>query len=107
MVSPQILQELKSRSQTRVENSEYFVKERRKIDRYLEKQAQATVTLNREKFLAERAEVNADKDQEEVFESMQEEDRPVFAPTPYNEELTAIALDYLELLGENHLAVAR
>ena len=54
--------------------------------------------------LAERAELNTEKEQEELFENLQTNDRPVFARTPYNDEVVAIALDYLELLGDSRLA---
>ena len=73
----------------------------------MEQKENPTVTLNKEKFLAERAEVNAEKDQEEIYDHLQDEDRPVFPSKPYNDEVVAIALDYLELLGQNRVAVAR
>ena len=103
----QIIESLKQRSEKRVTVSEFFINQKKRIERYLEQKEDPTVTLNKEKFLAEREEVNSEKEQEEFFEDMQDEDRPVFRPTPYNEELIAIALDYLELLGQNRVAVAR
>lgn len=105
--SPQIVNELRKRSAKRVANSDYFQLEEKKIEKLLERQKEQTVTLNKEKFMAERAEMNAEKDQEEMFDEM-EEDGPVFAPTPYNEEVIKIALDYLDLLkSESVAAVAR
>lgn len=101
-----IVEQLRQRSGKRCEESDYFAKERHKIARYLEQKEEPTVTLNKEKFLAERKELDSEKDEEEIFDEMQDEDRPVFAPTPYNEELIAIAMDYLELLGQNRVAVA-
>jgi len=108
-----VITELQQRSAKRCEIAEFFIKERRKIKQLIERQAEATVTLNKEKFLAERAEVNSEKDKEEIFDKLQEEDRPVFPLevgnplSPYNQEVVAVALDYLELLGENRVAVAR
>ena len=105
-----LLDSLKQRSAQRCEESEFFVKEREKIKRYLDSLEEATVTLNLEKHLAEREEVNADKDQEEIFDEMQEEDRPVFPLAPnhplasYNEEVLSIALDYLDMLSHNPVA---
>ncbi len=61
-------------------------------------------TLNKEKFLAEREELNTEKEQEEMFDDLQSNDKPVFPQNPYNDELVAIALDYLELLGDGRLA---
>ena len=49
-------------------------------------------------------ELNTEKEQEEMFDDLQANDKPVFPQTPYNDELVAIALDYLELLGDGRLA---
>ena len=103
----QIIEQLRQRSEKRCDESEYFAKQRRKIERYLEQKENPTVTLNKEQFLADREEINSEKEQEEIFKKMLDDDRPVFPTTPYNEELIAIALDYLEVLGQNRIAVAR
>ncbi|MEM9354292.1 MAG: carboxy terminal-processing peptidase [Planctomycetota bacterium] len=105
--SPQVIQELRRRSDVRTAEAEYFQDERQAIEKYLERKEDPTVTLNKEKFLAEREEVNTEKDQEEVFEDMQDEDKPVFESTPYNDEVMAIAVDYLNLLRERNIAKAR
>lgn len=105
--SAQLLEQLRQRSAKRCAESEYFATQQRKIERYLEQKENPTVTLNKEKFLAERKEINSEKDQEEIFDKLQDEDRPVFPPTSYNKELIAIALDYLEMLGQGRVAVAR
>ncbi|NOY41319.1 MAG: tail-specific protease [Planctomycetes bacterium] len=106
-----IIGELQKRSSSRCDESEFFATERRKIERYLEQKKNPMITLNKEKFLAERAKVN---DQKEIYDKLQEEDKPVFPTTPYddptapyNDELVSIALDYLELLGLNKVAVAK
>ena len=108
----QIISELKQNSEQRRKSSEFFIEEHRKIALMLERQTEDTVTLNKAQFLAEREEVNSKKDKEEIFDGLQE-DRPVFPLSesspiaPYNEEVVAIALDYLKLLGENRVAVTR
>ena len=102
-----IIEQLRQRSKQRVDSSEHFVRVKKKINKYLEQKEDPTVTLNKEKFLAEREELNAEKEQDDLIEEMQDDDRPVFPSTPYNDELIAIALDYLELLGQDHVAVAR
>ena len=108
-----LIEGLCERSSQRCDASEFFVKERRKIKRYLSSMQEATVTLNKAKYLAEREEVNSEKDQEAVLDEMQEENRPVFPLTPnhplasYNAEVLAIALDYLELLGLDRVAATR
>jgi carboxyl-terminal processing protease len=99
-----VIEELRRRSEARVKASEYFQAEERRIANYLERIKNPQLTLNKEKFLAERAELNTEKEQEELFDDLQTNDRPVFAKTPYNDEVVAIALDYLELLGDSRLA---
>ena len=108
-----ILDALKQNSERRREKSEFFIDEMRKIERLKQRQAEATVTLNKQQFLAEREEVNSEKDKDEIFDELAEDDRPIFPLdeknplSPYNEEVIAIALDYLNLLEGNPLAVAQ
>jgi carboxyl-terminal processing protease len=105
--SPTIVKQLKDRSADRVAKSDFFKKEQDKIGELVKRQKESTVTLNKEKFLAERERVNSEKDQEEMFEDLEDEDRPVFPPTPYNEEIISISLDYLDLLDAQSVAAAR
>lgn len=109
-----IVSELQKRSSARCAESEFFIEERRKIERYLEQKENPMITLNKEKFLAERAEVNSQKDQEEIYDKLQDDDKPVFpvapytdAVVPYNDELVSVALDYLELLEPTSVAAVR
>jgi carboxyl-terminal processing protease len=104
MAGARVLGELQRRSAERVKTGEYWQKEGKRIANYLERIKNPQLTLNKEKFLAERAELNTEKEQEDLFEGLQTNDRPVFAKTPYNDEVVAIALDYLELLGDSRLA---
>jgi len=112
-VNAQIVSMLKEKSERRRKESEFFIEEKRKINQLKERQAEETVTLNKAKFLAEREEANSEKDKKEIFDELQGEDRPVFPLmagnpiAPYNEEVVAIALDYLRLLSGNRVAVAR
>ena len=107
MASADLIKQLRQRSTDRVAKTEFFVDEKGKIDELVKRQKEPTVTLNKEKFLAEREEVNSEKDQEDMFKDLEDKDRPVFPSTPYNEEVMAIALDYLDLIGSESVAVAR
>jgi carboxyl-terminal processing protease len=98
---------LRQRSQKRIENSEYFAKAKREIGRYKEQKEKKTVTLNKEKFLKEREEMDSDKEQEKMFDSMTDPQRPVYEMDGYGEEALDIIVDYLQLLGGNKVAVAR
>jgi carboxyl-terminal processing protease len=104
MASKHLLDQLRQRSSDRIAKTEFFVKEQGKIEELVKRQKELTVTLNKEKFLAEREEVNSEKDQEELFEDLEDDDRPVFPPTPYNEEVISISLDYLDLLNSESVA---
>ena len=47
-------------------------------------------------FLAERAEINADKEEEKEIEEINDPNRPVFDPTDfYSKEIVAVTLDYI------------
>jgi carboxyl-terminal processing protease len=103
LARPSIIQELRKRSAERIAKNDYFAKERQRIERYLERKEEP-ITLNKEKFLAERKELDTEKQQEEMFDDLQTNNAPVFPANPYNDEVVAIALDYLELLGDSRLA---
>ena len=70
MVDAKLIEGLRQRSQQRIAQSEYFAKANRQIARYKEQKDRKTVTLNKEKFLAERKELDAEKEQEELFDDM-------------------------------------
>jgi carboxyl-terminal processing protease len=106
MVNPDLLEALRKRSEARIAQSDYFGRERRRIDRYETQKARKTVSLNKEEFLAERKELNADKEQEDAFNDANDPARPVFEKDDYGFEALDIAVDYLELLGGNKVAVA-
>ena len=63
-----ICDQLRKLSQQRVQNSEKFQKVVRNIARYKEQKAKKYVTLNEAKFLKERSELNADKEEEKEID---------------------------------------
>ena len=107
MVDSGIMDGLRQRSQKRIANSEYFTKANREIGRYEEQKEKKTVTLNKEKFLKEREELDTDKEQEKLFDDMTDPQRPVYEMDGYGEEALDITVDYLDLLGGNKVAVGR
>jgi len=107
MVDSNIVQGLRQRSQERIAKSEYFTKANRQIARYEEQKDRKTVTLNKEKFLKEREELDSEKQQEEMFDEMTDPTRPVYEMDGYGEEAIDVTVDYLDLLGGNRVAVAR
>jgi carboxyl-terminal processing protease len=107
MTDSRIVDGLKQRSQTRIAHSDYFAKTNREIARYEQQKEKKTVTLNREKYLKELAELDADKEQEKMFDNMNDPKRPVYEQDGYGKEGLNIVVDYLELLGGNKVAAAR
>lgn len=106
MVDQTVVEGLRGRSHQRVAKSEYFDRERRRIARYADMKERKTVTLNKEKFLAERAELHAEKEEEKAFDKLTDPDRPIYELDGYGEEALDITVDYLELLGGNKVAIA-
>jgi carboxyl-terminal processing protease len=105
MVDSGIVDGLRQRSAQRVGESEYFTKANRQISRYEEQKDKPTVTLNKEKFLEERKELDSEKEQEELFDDMTDPTRPVYEMDGYGEEALDITVDYLNLLGGNKIAI--
>lgn len=106
MVEGSVVDGLRKRSAQRIAQSEYFTKANKQIQRYEEQKDRKTITLNKEKFLAERKELDSDKEQEELFENMTDPTRPVYKMDGYGQEAIDITVDYLDLLGGNKIAVA-
>jgi carboxyl-terminal processing protease len=106
MVNSKMVDALKQRSATRLANSDYFKKVNREIGKYKEMKEKKTVTLNKEKFLKEREELDNDKEQEKMFDSMSDPSRPVYDLNGYGQEALDIVVDYLDLLGANKIATA-
>jgi carboxyl-terminal processing protease len=107
MVDSGLIEGLRQRSAQRIGQSDFFAKENRQIDRYKEQKERKTVTLNKEKFLAERKELNSEKEEEKIYDDLSDPNRPVFEMDGYGEEALDITVDYLDLLGGNKVASAQ
>jgi carboxyl-terminal processing protease len=101
LVNPEIAQELASRSAERIEQSEDFARRKRKINTYVEQKALKRVSLNEEKFLARRRELNAEKEDEEAIEKQMNPGEGIEKDF-YLEEVLKIARDYCNLLASNN-----
>jgi carboxyl-terminal processing protease len=93
--------QLRALSQQRVQASEKFQKVVRNIARYQEQKAKKSVTLNEAKFLKEREDISADKEEEKAFEKHAELGDAGIDRDYYLDEVMAIAIDYLKI---DHLA---
>ena len=94
---PDITQALQDKSTSRLSDSEEFQKEIKKIAKYVELKALKTVSLNEEKFLARRKELNSDKEDEDVIEKQMVPDNEI-ERNYYLDEVLRITTDYMELL---------
>lgn len=100
MVDKPLIERLKQASTTRVGQSSDFQQVLKRIARYQDMKERKRVTLNAEKYLAERAEWNADQEEEKKFEEMQEDGNGEIKRDYYLDEALAISVDYLGALRQ-------
>src|SRR4029450_2249368 len=107
-VSPNVIGSLKDLATQGPAHSDEFKKLQRDIERYLEQKAKKEVPLSEQKFMARRAELDADKEEEKTFEHQAngDGDDKIFKRNYYNNEVLNITLDYLRLLGKDKVAQA-
>lgn len=98
LVSPNLVTALNVKSAQRRSQSDEFTKLLRRIEQYRTQKDRKSVTLNEQKFFQERSELDADKEDEKQMEEQIGAERPVFRRYFYNDEILAIALDYIRLL---------
>ena len=95
-VDRNIAARLQSLSDQRRQVSDDFKKVAKNIDRYLAQKERKTVTLNEAKFMAERSDLNADKEEQKEIEELNDPSQPGIKLTYYLKEVLAIATDYLQ-----------
>ena len=101
-VNPALCDQLRKLSEQRVQKSGEFQKVVRNIARYKDQKAKKYITLNEAKFLKERSEWNADKEDEKEMDRILS--NPGIKRDYYLDEALAITADYLNL---EHLAKAK
>lgn len=95
-VTPAVVDQLRRLSAARCAASEKFQKVQRNIARYKEQKAKKYVTLNEAKFLKERAEMNADKEEEKTLEKLNDNQTGIDRDF-YLDEVINIELDFMNL----------
>jgi carboxyl-terminal processing protease len=98
LVNSPMIDELRKLSAERIAKSDEFQKEIRRIERYKKQKADKKVSLNETEFLADRAELNADKEEEKQFEELNSSSGQVFKRDFYGNEAMSVTLDYLRLM---------
>jgi len=96
-VNDDLRRKLNALSTDRRTNSPDYQKLQQKIERFQQRKQRATVSLREETFLAERAELNAQREEEKVAEQLSGAQRPVVLRDFEFEEMLQITLDYLSL----------
>lgn len=95
-----VIDRLNRQSAERRKDSESFQRVERNIKRYHQQKSRKSVPLNEAKFLAERAELNADREEEKELEKSINSKKVVFDRKDfYNQEALNITIDYLKLLN--------
>ncbi len=102
MVNAATVETLRKRSAQRRDGSQDFAKLAARIKNYLDRKERKTQTLNLDKFLAERKEM---QDEEDALKVDEETERPVFdAENFYNAEVLNIVSDYTAILRDGKIA---
>lgn len=107
LVSPEITQALAPLSQARVAQSADFAKLQRNIERYKAQKAKKMVTLNEKEYFAERADMDAEKEEEKQLKEQDEQERNTIKRDFYFNEVLAITRDYVQILENAKIARAQ
>jgi carboxyl-terminal processing protease len=98
-VNDQIIDQLRRMSAERLKGSEDFQKLVEKIERYKERKNRKSVTVNKQKFEEELADLNKEKEERELFEDLAEtNEEEVVKRDFYFDEALAITVDFLRLM---------
>jgi carboxyl-terminal processing protease len=101
-VTPALVNQLKAASDARRAKSEEFQKLLKDIDKYVDQKTKKEIPLNEKKFLARRAELDSEKEEEKRFDPPSPD--KVVERDFYFNECIGITLDYLRSLGKDKVA---
>ena len=107
MVPRDLLQSVRKRSARRGSNDKEVDDLRKPIELDVAQQELDKVSLNDEKFMARREELNAQKEEEEKEMEQQLGNEVIYRDNFYNREVLNIAHDYVDGLRKQNLAQAR
>ena len=99
LVDNRIVEQLKSLSAERRKDSKDFQKVARDIAHYKEQNKKKRISLNKEKFNAEKAEMTAEKAEEQEVDELNDPNRPVVKRDYYFDEVLSVTTDYARMLG--------
>ncbi len=107
LVNRELVTELSNLSAQRIAQSNDFKKVLKNIARYNDQKERKRVSINEQKFMADRAELNAEKEEEKEFEQLNDPNRPVVKRDFYFNECLAITQDYARLLRTQPGAIGK
>ncbi len=109
LVDNQMIELLNQNSVARRNDSEKFKELERDIAHFNRQKERKRISLNKEKFLAEKNELTPEKQEEKELEDLNDPDRPVVKRDYYFDEVLDVTTDYLKLLqgGPQAAAVGR
>src|SRR6185436_7684569 len=94
-----LIAELKTLTQSRQVKSEDFVKQGKNIERYEEFKKKKEYPLSEAKFLAKKAELDSEKEEEKAV-AEEKDNKLVFPKDFYDTETINLTLDYMRLLNK-------
>tara|TARA_R110002049_G_scaffold72490_1_gene186942 strand:- start:31141 stop:33300 length:2160 start_codon:yes stop_codon:yes gene_type:complete len=106
MNPPDLIGQLRKSSAQRVENNKEFVDLLRRINLYVDQKEQDYVSLDEDDFMRRRAELDAQKEDEEKELETEISSDVIFRDTFYNQEIINIAHEYIDGLMKQNLARA-
>lgn len=106
MVNSTMLNNLRERSSQRVRESEGFDRALKRIELYRQQKQEEFISLNRDEYLRRRAEVDAQREEEEQILDSQIPKKEVFRNDHYHREVLDIARDYYDAIRELSLVKA-
>ena len=107
MTSEDQIKHLGELSAARRQASEDFKKLDRNIERYTKQKKRTTLTLNEQKFVEERKELDADKEEEKQFDDQVNGSKEVVKRDFYFNEVLAITADYVSSLNKGKIAATQ
>jgi len=105
-VNPNVIKRLGELSTARTKDSTDFQKLLGNIEKYKEQKARKEVPLNEEQFHARRKELDSEKEEEKQFEEQANGNEEIVKRDFYFNEVLAITVDYLMILGKDKVAQA-
>jgi len=104
LVDNRVVEQLKTLSAERRKDSKDFQKVMRDIDRYNDHKKHKRISLNKEKFLAQKTEMTVEKEEEQEVDELNDPNRPVIKRDFYVNEVLAVTTDYVRMLSSPQAA---